>query len=501
MSSGYHLVPLATASIILAAIIHCFMGVARRHCDFILQYTRGILLLAHQMQEAQSHAFLLANMNRIPATIDTALRYLNLQADLDFYVVCPKCCTLYAQNNAHVPEICQASYLDKPECGSPLFQEKHRGTSTWRSPLRQYTHQRLEVWLSRFLNRPGIEDLIEATRPTPQSIVTDFWGAPYLNDFPGAGAPSFFDTEIENLRLAFLVYHDFFNPFSNKMAGKQRSVGIVLMVCLNLPPEIRYNHENLYAASVIPGPSEPSGDEINHFMHPIVENLLQHFNPGVWISRTRKYPNGQHVRSAVVVESMDLIASRQWSGLGSPTHTFLCSCCWIPQQEIDKFTATFRKRTLPEHLIYVQRWQDAATLVQRQDEWKRHAARYSEMLAFPWWDPFTVSTVAPMHWSRNVLERQLRENMGWSWQLSTGIPTSAKVVKPVSVLEVQWGNSAIQYLTTEQFAKAKLTAPLIRHMCNERGIFNDGLPSRRMIEDLNIWVSFYIEQASLCSAK
>jgi hypothetical protein len=490
MASGYHLVPLATASIILAAIIHCFMGVARRGCDFILRYTRGLLLLAHQMQATQSHAFLMSNVNKIPTTLDTALRYLNLQADLDFYVVCPTCCTLYAQSQAHVPEVCHASKLDQPQCNSPLFEDKHRGASSWRSPLRQYSHQRLEVWLSRFLNRPGIEDLIETTRPVLQSTVTDFWGAPYLNDFPGSGAPSFFDTATENLRLAFMVYHDFFNPFSNKMAGKQRSVGVVLMVCLNLPPEIRYNRENLYAVSVIPGPSEPSGDEINHFMRPIVENLQQHFDPGVWISRTRKYPTGRHVRSAVVVESMDLIASRQWSGLGSPTHTFLCSCCWITQQEIDKFTKIFKKRSLPEHLAQVCRWRDATTSIQRELEWKRHAARHSEMLAFPWWNPFIASTIAPMHWSRNVLERQLRENMGWSWHIPTGIPTSSRVVKPVSVLEIQWGNSAIQYLTAEQFIKAKLTAPLVRYLCNERSIFNAGLPSRRMIEDLNNWVSF-----------
>jgi hypothetical protein len=262
------------------------------------------------------------------------------------------------------------------------------------------------------LNRPGIEDLLEATRPVPQTIVTDFWGAPYLNNFPGSGAPSFFDSSVENLRLVFLVYHDFFNLFSNKMAGKQRSVGMVLMVCLNLPPEIRYNRENLYAVSVIPGPLEPSGAEINHFMHPIVESLRQHFDPGVWISRTSKYPNGRHIRSAAVVESMDLIAARQWSGLGPPTHTYLCSCCWVRQQEIDKFTTTFKRRSLTEHLAHVQRWRDATTLAQHDVEWKRHAARHSEMLAFPWWDPCTVSTIAPMHWSRKILDRQLRENMG-----------------------------------------------------------------------------------------
>jgi hypothetical protein len=129
-SSGYHLVSLATASIILIAIIHCFMGVARRSCDFILRYTRAIFLLAHQMQPAQSHAFLLSNMNKIPTTMETALRYLNLQANLDFYVVCPSCSTLYAQSNPTTPEVWNARDLDGADCHAPLFDSNHRGTST-----------------------------------------------------------------------------------------------------------------------------------------------------------------------------------------------------------------------------------------------------------------------------------------------------------------------------------------------------------------------------------
>jgi hypothetical protein len=463
------------------------MGVARNSCEFMLRYMRGVLLLTYQMQETQSLAYLMANIQKIPVTLDTSLRFLDLQADLDFYVVCPNCSTLY-EENTKVPDNCTASNLDRELCNTPLFGDKSRGSKTWRKPLRRYTHQRFEVWVSRFLSRPGVEELLETTRPTPQETMTDFWGATYLNRFPDSSGASFFDTKVENLRLAFMIYHDFFNPFSNKMAGKQRSVGIVLMVCLNLPPEIRYNRENVYAASVIPGPSEPSGADINHFMRPIIENLRQHYEPGVWIARTHKYPNGRHVRSAAVVESMDLMASRQWSGLGPPTHTFLCSCCWVTQDQIDKFTTTFRPRTLVEHRIQVEDWRNATSLAKRDLEWKRNAARYSEMLVFPWWDPFTASTIAPMHWSRNVLEKHLRENMGWSWQLHAGVPDSAKVVKVVSALELQWGNAALRYLSAEQFLKSKLTEPLLRHLCNERGLFNAGLPSRRMLIDLNAWV-------------
>lgn len=487
LPTGYHLTPLATASVILIAIAHCFLGVARQSCNFILRYVRALLLLAYEMQETRSLTYLIANVDKIPLTLETSLRFLNLQADLDFYVSCPRCSTLYAEGSSNVPNRCGASNIDGDSCHTPLFQDQTRGDRAWRRPERRYSHQRLEVWLSRLLNRPGIEDLLESTKPSPQDVMTDFWEAPYLNNLI-LGEPGFFNASVPNLRLAFMVYHDFFNPFSNKMAGKQRSVGVVLMVCLNLPAEIRYNRENVYATSVIPGPSEPSGDEINHFIHPIVENFRQHFDPGVWISRTYKYPNGRHIRSAVVLESMDLIAARQWSGLGPPTHTYLCSCCWVTQDEIDKFSTIYKERTLSEHRVHVQEWRDATSSAQRKLVWKHHAARHSEMLAFPWWDPFITSTIAPMHWTRNILEKQLRENMGWSWDLKTGIPGPTQSAKPVSTLEVQWGTTAMQHLNAEEFLKSKLTAPIIRHLCNERGIFNVGLPSRRMLNDLNLWV-------------
>lgn len=214
------------------------------------------------------------------------------------------------------------------------------------------------------------------------------------------------------------------------MAGKQNSVGVILMVCLNLPYQIHYNRENIYTAAVIPGPSVPSQDDIDHFMRPIAKNLKEHYNPGVWIGRTHKYPNGRHVRSAALLESMDLVASRTWGGLGSPSHTLLCSCCMVTQDKIDHFDTAYPARTMHNHLQHVQLWMSASNSAERDAIWKKHGAQYSEWLCFPWWNVFFASTVAPMHWVKNILEKQLRENMGWSWSVPTAIPSGPKVTPP-----------------------------------------------------------------------
>ena len=58
------------------------------------------------------------------------------------------------------------------------------------------------------------------------------------------------------------------------------------MVLLNLPPSSRYKAENMYLAGVIPGPREPSLTQINHLLRPLISELLQFWDPGVWYTRT-----------------------------------------------------------------------------------------------------------------------------------------------------------------------------------------------------------------------
>ncbi|QRV74466.1 Transposase family Tnp2 protein [Ceratobasidium sp. AG-Ba] len=490
-NQGRYWSPVVSVTVVLIAIIHCMMGVARDHCNLILKCLRCILQIAANLQNSRSDSFIQNHINPIPITLPTALHYLGLKDELDLFVVCPDCDSLYKQGNeCNIPDKCSSLNSRGEVCSASLFTEQHRGNRTWKKPIRRYTHQPLESWLSRFLNRPGIEDLLESARPMKEPLCTDIWGGSYLYDFPGNGQASFFECPRDELRLAFLLYYDQFNYFTLKIAGKQCSSGFVMMVCLNLPHEVRYDLKNIYVTAMIPGPHEPGWENINKFMKPIIDNLYEHYESGVYISKTHKYPAGRKVQSVAPVSSMDIMAGRPMAGLGGPKHTIFCSFCNTPISEINNFTpGCFHERTMEEYQIGLNHWDQAKTAAERELVWKDHAVRRSEWSRFPWWNPFKYTVVAPMHWAKNVLEKQIRENMGASlkFHADDGKTQTPPLSRALTAVEVVWGFKAALHLSAADLEKEGLPEPLLRFICRGRGIYEAGLPRAQLIKDLNAY--------------
>jgi hypothetical protein len=71
------------------------------------------------------------------------------------------------------------------------------------------------------------------------------------------------------------------------------------MVCLNLPPDPWYLPKNMYLVGVIPGPTKPSTNQVNHFLKLLVDDLLPFWNSGVTFLHTAKYSDGHVIRIAL----------------------------------------------------------------------------------------------------------------------------------------------------------------------------------------------------------
>ncbi|KAF9471199.1 hypothetical protein BDN70DRAFT_765570, partial [Pholiota conissans] len=93
----------------------------------------------------------------------------------------------------------------------------------------------------------------------------DIFDGKILRNFKGLDGQHF-STGGEEGRYVFSLCVDYFNPLGNKQAGKKKSIGLISMVCLNLPPEMRYKPENMFLFGIIPGPNEPPLACLNHYL-------------------------------------------------------------------------------------------------------------------------------------------------------------------------------------------------------------------------------------------
>ncbi|KIJ65076.1 hypothetical protein HYDPIDRAFT_57405, partial [Hydnomerulius pinastri MD-312] len=189
----------------------------------------------------------------------------------------------------------------------------------------------------------------------------------------------------------------------------------ISMACLNLPLDIRYKPENMYLAGIIPGPKQPSLENLNHYIRPLMLDLAASWERGVHYSKTANHPNGRLTRSAIALAVCDLPAARHLAALAGVGSHFFCAACncfhktnygrvdfenWVPRDR-DKLRR------------YAEQWRDAASSAEREKLFKEHGVRYSELWRLPYWDPARQLVIDSMHCIlEGLVQHHLRSLLG-----------------------------------------------------------------------------------------
>lgn len=152
-----------------------------------------------------------------------------------------------------------------------------------------------------------------------------------------------------------------FNPFGRKQARKVASVGGIYLVCLNLPPDIHYNLENMCLVGVIPGPHHTSLDKINNFLVLLVNDFL-HYWEGVYLSRTSSCLTGILVLCTLGPLVCDLPATRQVSRFTTSSATLFCSLCTQTLDNINNLNYhEWTSCNTQSHCFHTERWKNMCT--------------------------------------------------------------------------------------------------------------------------------------------
>ncbi|POW09201.1 hypothetical protein PSHT_09268, partial [Puccinia striiformis] len=243
----------------------------------------------------------------------TITKHLGLDPEIESSICCPKCFSLYEHEDA--PTICAYRRSKKAQvCGEGLFKKNADKLLPGYQPATLstsfqaihsclvYHTQPFNSWLKWFLNVPGIEDEIftwrEKVKSTTDTRIVDIQQSKAWRSFQ-------FRTDREparnELRLTFSVFIDWLNPFSNKLAGRQVSMGVIALTCLDLSPQSRNKHNNIFIAVAF--------TEHRH--------LCEHSS----VSCGRKLS----VHLGVLIG--DMVATHKIAGFASHAATLFCSWC------------------------------------------------------------------------------------------------------------------------------------------------------------------------------
>ncbi|KZV89288.1 hypothetical protein EXIGLDRAFT_771925 [Exidia glandulosa HHB12029] len=291
-----------------------------------------------------------------------------------------------------------------PSCHLALFCHRTRLDRLTGKPPRAKKRVAIAS-LSEQLARVLYDDTVQKALEVQESLMrtsgkyTDCYDGRIMKTIRGVDGRRFFGPgprEKGELRIALTMMLDAFKPHSTGFADNH-SVTAVSFALASLATALRYQH--MIVTSVMPGPHEPSAEQMQEHLVAPVDDLLQLFEHGIRIY-SPAYPEGRLVRAVLIAVVCDHPALCRVCGFADKNHgNAPCTRCKISQKDIKTAKAvreTFEPRDGAEHKRRAYEWKALAP-EKRDAYFKEHGVRWYELARLPYFDPVRMAVVDPMH--------------------------------------------------------------------------------------------------------
>lgn len=310
----------------------------------------------------------------IPSDIRTVYSHSGLDPEIIRILCCPKCFKQYPTGGVLLKCTWKRSPRSRP-CGADLYIQRQTLDGSKQVAKCLFTTQSFESWLTFLLSRSQIDQGLQQTfaksqNPHNAGRMHDIHDSPIWNTFRG-----FLQSRYH---LVFAMYIDWFNPFTNKIAGKCSypeclsgtheplgkvvSCGAIILYCLNLPLSIRFLSENTFIVGMTPAPHAPNVWTISHVLHCVQRMIIEFDLPGK-VLPTHQHPGGTTVAARLIPLIADLQAIRKVAGFLSHGAGLFCSFCKCRKNDVENLDSSmWEMRRGAEVRTQAQQWRDLITV-------------------------------------------------------------------------------------------------------------------------------------------
>lgn len=341
---------------------------------------------------------------RDPRTYESVI---DLKVTEDQLVICPACMSSYPiEPNGPLKDLhCnfEPSPQSKP-CGHNLYQERGKKLK----PVMTFHRRKFDDWIQGILVSCG--DIQRLDLPWDRvgrakgGIARDIWDGEYVQSLQGPNIDAKFSSvPKDETRLLLALAVDWFNPFHNRLGGKNASSGVLFMTCLNLPPEERLKEENVYLIGILPGRKQQT--HLDELLQPLINDLLRYWETGVHFIGIPGLELPHLIQCALIQLICDLPAARKVAGFLGHSASSNCSVCFALRRNLVDISSAYDPnlfRSSENHRKKAAQYKDILDRSGRNEAERflksdPQGVRWSELNRLPYWNPIQCTVLDAMH--------------------------------------------------------------------------------------------------------